>query len=295
MHSHVARFGCALALSMALVACDSGERSGATPAGSAPKAAADTGAPQRSSEDQARDVYLHPEETFAFFGIDRTDAVLEVEPDGTWLVGALTPRLDPKPGYVAAVPMAASDFLARNASAKWWTDANVRSFSPVNPVLGPEGSVDVVISLDNAAEWFQSKRIEPMFKAMFAVLKPGGTLAIIEPRAAQPVAEGDKTGYIAEKQVVFYAELAGFQLAEWSEMNANGKDTKNHPAGARSLAPYFEGIGNERARFQSIGEPDRMTLKFVKPAQAAAPAADAGAAPASAEPGAAVEAPAGGN
>lgn len=297
MHSHVARLGCALALSASLVACDSGGPTTAAPVAPV-QAVADSG-PTRSSEDQARDVYLHPEETFAFFGIDRTDAVLDVEPDGAWLIGALSPRLDAKPGYTAVVPMAASDFLARNAAAKWWNDGNVRSFSPVNPVLGPEGSMDVVVSLDNAAEWFQTKRIEPMFKAMFAVLKPGGTLAIIEPRSPQPVAQGDKSGYIAEKQVVFYAELAGFQLAEWSEMNANGKDTRNHPAGARSLPPHYEGVDSERARFQSIGEPDRMTLKFVKPAEPGGAAADANAEaagdPAASEPAPAEEArPAGG-
>lgn len=267
MPPRVARLGCLVVLSTALVACDgSNGRAGNGSLPASAQTSAATG-PQRSSEDQARDVYLHPEETFEFFGVDRTDAVLEVEPDGTWAVGALSSRLDPKPGYVAVVPMAAADYVAANQKTRWWNDQNVQSFSPVDPVLGPEGSVDVVISLDNAAEWYQTKRIEPMFKAMFAVLKPGGTLGVIEPRAAQPVAEGDSSNYISEKQVVFYAELAGFQLAEWSEMNANGKDTKDHPAGARSLSPYYEGAEADRAKFQSIGEPDRMTLKFIKPAQ----------------------------
>ena len=277
MPSPATRFACLAALAGALVACDGADRSGdaATP-GASPQAASD-GSPQRSSADLARDVYLHPEDTFKFIGVERAHSVLQVEPDDAWLVGALHGRLDAEPGFVAAVPMAAGDFLVKNAAAKWWNDKNVRSFSPVNPVLGPEGSADVVITVDNAAEWFQTKRIDPMFKAMFAVLKPGGVLAVIEPRAAQPVAEGDSTGYIAEKQVVFYAELAGFQLAEWSEMNANGKDTKDHPAGARSLPPHFEGAQADRARLQSIGEPDRMTLKFIKP-QAAA-----GVAPASPE------------
>lgn len=290
MPLHVPRLACVLAVSMSLAACGPGERSGEETSASAPRQAAAESGPRRSSEDQARDVYLHPDDTFKFIGIERDHAVLEVEPHDAWLVGALSSRLDPEPGYVAAVPMAASDFLARNAAAKWWTEKNVRSFSPVNPVLGPEASADVVVTLDNAAEWFQTKRIEPMFKAMFAALKPGGVLTVIEPRAAQPIAEGDTTGYISEKQVVFYAELAGFQLSEWSEMNANGKDTKNHPAGARSLPPYYQGGAVDRGRFQSIGEPDRMTLKFVKPASAAAapsPQAatpqEAGAAPAPAE------------
>ncbi len=72
--------------------------------------------------------------------------------------------------------------------------------------------------------------------------------------------------------VVAAAEKAGFKLAESSEINANPKDTKDHPFGVWTLPPVrnSEGGGRtltteERARYDAIGESDRMTLRFRKP------------------------------
>lgn len=253
-----------LVVCAALAGCgQDNSTSGTAPARSTSSAPA-PGAPVVSEADEQarRDVYLHSTQTLDFLGVSPDKQVLDVEPQSPWLVRAV----GGKPNYAAVVPMAASDFLAANKNVAGWTTSNVRSFSPVDPVLGEPGSVDVVMTVDNVANWFRDKRIEGMFKAMHAVLKPGGTLGVVAPRAAAPVADGDTSGYLAEKQVVFYAELAGFQLAQWSEMNANKKDTRDYPNGAASLPPILKGGETDRARFEAIGEPDRMTLKFIKKA-----------------------------
>ena len=61
-------------------------------------------------------------------------------------------------------------------------------------------------------------------------------------------------------------------MVEKSEINANPKDTKDHPAGVWSLPPSLSGPDDntplteeEKAKYTEIGESDRMTLKFRKP------------------------------
>jgi predicted methyltransferase len=66
--------------------------------------------------------------------------------------------------------------------------------------------------------------------------------------------------------VVRLAEAAGFKLAAQSEANANPKDTADHPKGVWTLPPNFAAGDTDRAKYAAIGESDRMTLKFVKPA-----------------------------
>ena len=56
-------------------------------------------------------------------------------------------------------------------------------------------------------------------------------------------------------------------------MNANAKDTKDHPFGVWTLPPTRRTSANgqpadpafDRAKYDAIGESDRMTLRFVKP------------------------------
>ena len=48
-------------------------------------------------------------------------------------------------------------------------------------------------------------------------------------------------------------------------MNANPKDTADHKGGVWALPPTYGNKDEDRAKYQAIGESDRMTLKFVKP------------------------------
>ena len=59
------------------------------------------------------------------------------------------------------------------------------------------------------------------------------------------------------------AEQAGFKLAGASEINANPKDDRDHPVW--NLPPTLRQKEKDRAKYQAIGESDRMTLKFTKP------------------------------
>jgi predicted methyltransferase len=115
--------------------------------------------------------------------------------------------------------------------------------------------------------------LDKVMKDFNAVLKPGGILAVEEHRSdPKPMAPDGRNGYVSEAAVISAAEAAGFRLAARSEINANPKDTKDHPFGVwtlppsrRSAAPGAQPAPDfDRARYDAIGESDRMTLRFIK-------------------------------
>ena len=74
-----------------------------------------------------------------------------------------------------------------------------------------------------------------------------------------------RSGYVTEAFLIERARAAGFELAARSEINANPKDSADHPQGVWTLPPTLA-LGDERRDYyQAIGESDRMTLKFIKP------------------------------
>ena len=234
----------------------------------------------RDPKNAARDIYRHPKETLSFFGITPTQTVVEITPGGGWYSEVLAPYLKANGQYVAAVvdPAAASEksrnYYQRGLDGlqKKFTDgpaqfdkATVVKYDPAAPVFGSAGSADVVLTFRNVHNWRSAKQAEGMFKGFFAALKPGGVLGVVEHRANKDVAADDDSGYVSEAQVIALAEAAGFRLDAKSEVNANPKDTKDYANGVWTLPPTNQHPEAERARYQAIGESDRMTLRFVKP------------------------------
>jgi predicted methyltransferase len=72
---------------------------------------------------------------------------------------------------------------------------------------------------------------------------------------------------MTEVWVIETAQKAGFTLESKSDINANPKDSKDHPSGVWTLPPTLRLGENDREKYLAIGESDRMTLKFVKPLQ----------------------------
>ena len=113
------------------------------------------------------------------------------------------------------------------------------------------------------------------FADAYAALKPGGVLGVEQHRLGpeedqDPVAAN---GYVQEAFVRQLAAEAGFVFVAASEVNANDKDTKDHPFGVDTLPPMRLTAPQgqpadptfDRSKFEAIGESDRMTLKFRKP------------------------------
>lgn len=273
----------ALAASQPLFAASPASATETTPAISAADAAALDAALKgdwRDPKNSARDVYRHPKETLAFFGVTPSQTVVEITPGGGWYSEVLAPYLKASGRYVAAVVDPATvaeksrNYYQRGVDGlqKKFADGPAQfdkavlvKYDPAAPVFGAAGSADVVLTFRNVHNWRSANQAEGMFKGFFAVLKPGGVLGVVEHRANQDVAANDDSGYVSEAQVIALAEAAGFRLAAKSEINANPKDTKDHPNGVWTLPPSNNHPEADRAKYQAIGESDRMTLRFVKP------------------------------
>ena len=260
-----------------------------TPAASAAETTAPDAALQaaiagdwRSEANRARDQYRHPAETLAFFGLQPGQTVVEITPGGGWYAEILAPYLRGNGTYIAAIVDPASvpegrsrDYQQRGkdglektfAEAPAQFDgASVVGYDPAAPAFGDAGSADLVVTFRNVHNWRGSGQAEGMFKGFFDVLKPGGVLGVVEHRAAADVPADDKSGYVGEAQVIAMAEAAGFQLDGKSEVNANPKDSKDHPNGVWTLPPGNNHDAEDAEKYRAIGESDRMTLRFVKPA-----------------------------
>lgn len=280
----------AAALTLAVSACASTApsadgRSGAT-ASAASAAALDAAiaGSWRTPAYVARDGFRHPKQTLAFFGVEPDDTVVEITPGGGWYTEILAPYLRDGGRYVAAIvdPMAydagrqrdyyakaRTDFEAKLAGAPAQFDrAAIVAYNPKAPVFGTPASADVVLTFRNVHNWRSGGTAEAMFKGFFDVLKPGGTLGVVEHRAKADVPADDRSGYVGQAQVIALAQAAGFVLDGQSEVNANPKDTKDHPNGVWMLPPVNRHEAGDAAKYQAIGESDRMTLRFKKPPQA---------------------------
>lgn len=228
---------------------------------------------QRSDVNRQRDEYRHPAETLAFFGVKPSDTVVEFSPGGGWYTEILAPLVKGKGRYVALVNARGVTGTEKMLADKqaWFgatTVATIDGASGTTTV--PAGSADVVLTFRNVHNLLMND--DPAvagraFAAFHAMLKPGGTLGVVDHRLpeAMDTALEKKSGYIKRSTVVRLAEAAGFKLAGESEVNANAKDTHDHPEGVWTLPPTFRLKDVDRSKYAAIGESDRFTLKFVKP------------------------------
>jgi predicted methyltransferase len=120
--------------------------------------------------------------------------------------------------------------------------------------------------------WLTPGTFDTWLREVHRALKPNGVLGIEDHRAA-PGTDPDQcatTGYLPEAWVIAKVEAAGFKLVARSDINANPKDTRDHPKGVWTLPPELYLGDVDREKYLAIGESDRMTLKFVKVADGAA-------------------------
>ncbi len=232
----------------------------------------------RSAEYQARNEVRHPAATLAFFGIRDDMTVVELSPGGGWYTEILAPFLRDKGKLYAGNydPESEVEYYRRNANRYLeklaanpavYDQVIVTVFDPPAKLeAAPPGSADMVVTFRNLHNWMEEGSVEAALSAMNSVLKPGGILGIVQHRQDSTVDQDPraKSGYVRQDYVIALVEAAGFKLAEKSDINANPKDTKDHPEGVWTLPPTFELGDVNRDKYQAIGESDRMTLKFVK-------------------------------
>jgi predicted methyltransferase len=222
----------------------------------------------RTAANVARDQYRHPYETLTFFGIKPTMTVVELLPEGGWYTEILAPYLR-QDGKLIGAGLISKTMLESNPAVY---DKVVRgAFNPPKAIynFAPPNSVDMVLTFRNVHNFVElgDEKVKEMFKALYTSLKPGGVLGVTDHRLPESMPQEAKasSGYIHESYVIKMAESAGFRLAAKSEINANPKDKADHKGGVWALPPTLANRDADRAKYQAIGESDRMTLKFVKP------------------------------
>jgi predicted methyltransferase len=237
---------------------------------------------QRSKQNIARNAARHPIETLQFFGLRPELTVLEILPALGWYTEILAPYLAERgrlyvahfspDGLMPYMPKVLEMFEERIArEPELFGRVIVRHINPPKEVsIAPAGTIDLAMTFRNVHNWVMADQEHDYFAAFFRALKPGGVLGVVDHRA-KPGADMDsmhKTGYVTEAYVKEIAQRAGFVLEDSSEINANPKDTADHPHGVWSIAPFSR---SSDEKHKAIGESDRMTLKFRKPINAEVP------------------------
>ena len=248
-------------------------------------------------EVKARYGARHPAETMAFFGIEPGMTVVEVLPGGGWYSKILMPYLGsggtlvgaqyPADMWAKILPNPDPERVAARieSSAKWaetaaeWGIEGGPAIKNYHLTTLDDAKVDVADAALLIRALHNLNRADDDHSTMTAaiaetyrILKPGGVVGVVQHRA--PDANSDEwavgnAGYLKQGYVVSAFEAAGFVLEEASEMNANALDVPSEDDIVWRLPPTRFGSEEdtpERASVDAIGESDRMTLKFRKPA-----------------------------
>lgn len=233
----------------------------------------------REPKNAARDEFRHPRQTLEFFGLEEGMTVVELAPGGGWYTEVIAPLLKGKGSYYAAhyspngqgyYRRALGAYLQKlGAKDEVYAEVTVTTLDPpMSIVIAPSGTADMVLAFRNVHSWMRGDVLTETFVAAYDSLKPGGVFGIVQHRAKDgrdPEAMKE-TGYISEDYVIAAATAIGFELDARSEVNANPKDTADHPDGVWELPPSLRGDEKFREARRAVGESDRMTLRFIKPA-----------------------------
>ena len=246
---------------------------------------------------KARYQYRHPLETLEFFGVEPGMTVVEGLPDGGWYTKLLAPYLGSEGRIVAiSYPLdlwplfffATDEFLQEKSTwtvdfpveTEEWRDENSASVSAHMFGSVPEdiaNTADVVFfarvlhNLANFQNAGEGNFLEEALMDAFSVLKPGGTLGVVQHHARDDMSDdfaNGTHGYLKKDYVIAQAEAVGFEFVAESDINANAKDQPSEEDIVWRLPPSYNGTGDDpelRAAVDAIGESNRMTLKFRKP------------------------------
>lgn len=242
----------------------------------------------RSEAKVARDAYRNPYETLKFFGLKEDMTVLEIFAQGAWYAEIIAPVVAGTGKYVAALPdpnvsersqeRFDSFVAAFDANRELYGDASAAGIGPEATQPIEPGTADLVLTFRNIHNWMSSDTVEKMYEIMYNSAKPGGYLGVVEHRGNPMIKQDPKarSGYVNEGYAIKLAEDAGWQLVAVSDINNNPMDDKDYEGRVWRLPQtlrYFgrEGFpaleGAERQKSLAIGESDRFTHLFVKPAE----------------------------
>tara|TARA_B100000927_G_scaffold16216_1_gene12713 strand:+ start:3159 stop:3941 length:783 start_codon:yes stop_codon:yes gene_type:complete len=227
----------------------------------------------RSEKNVARDEFRKPYETLSFFQLEPDMTIVELSPGGGWYTEILANYIRESGNLIAAHFSKDSErAYFRNSRIKFEKKVKENNLYQkvtvvdLNSDLSDPSSVDAVLTFRNLHNWL-GPNMDKIFSNSFNVLKPGGLFGIVEHRAKAGTSMENmkKSGYVTEQHAIKIAKKHGFELLAKSEINANPKDSADHPRGVWTLPPVLRLKEKDKEKYLAIGESDRMTLLFRKP------------------------------
>ncbi len=230
----------------------------------------------RSIENKKRDKFRNPTETLNFFGINKNMKVLEIIPGRGWYTEIISSVMKGTNNFYVATykkPSYAKEIITKIQKDFFiYFENNKDKFGEIKSVLinedfqiiSEDNYFDMILTFRNTHNFLDQKKSDEIFNSIYRSLKKGGILGIVQHRANESSEFKYNKGYVKESFLINYLESLGFKLLEKSEINANLKDLKNYEKGVWALPPRLTNGEKDRNFYQSIGESDRMTLKFVK-------------------------------
>ena len=236
----------------------------------------------RTEENKARDSARKPEQVLTFFEVTPQSTVVEVWPGSGWYTEILAPLLAKEGKLYAAhfsdkfslldaeyMQKARSEYQEKLESHPVYDNVIFTEFASLADIaIAPPASADVVLSVRNQLYVFEGeKSMNHALANFYQALKPGGVLGVVAPRLPDDLQDADwgKSGYVPEQLWLTLAEEAGFSFEGKNDLLLNPKDTADHPQGIWSLPPSLMGDAKDKGKYLSIGEANRMVLKFKKP------------------------------
>lgn len=245
----------------------------------------------RSDEDRARDQWRHPAETLSFFGLGPDMTVVEALPGRGWYTRIILPVVAENGRYIGVnyqddmwpriLPNPTPELVDLLSN---WTDTFPETTTDIAASTAPvtayefgalpgdlDGEVDLVLMIralhnfNRAGGDFGAEAVGDAYR----ILKPGGVLGVVQhaaPAGAEGAAADGSTGYMSKASVVEMVSAAGFVLEAESDINVNPADQPSAGEIVWRLPPTY-GLGDQdRDKYTAIGESNRMTLRFRKPA-----------------------------
>lgn len=239
--------------------------------------------------------FRRPKETLEFFGIEPGMTVVEALPGGGWYTKLLVPFLGSEGTIVGAnYAMGMYSLFGYKGErldnmAKWpqnWPaeineksqenmGASAQAFMFGDMPDSMKATADAVLlirAVHNLARFeSQGGFLTSAVQNTYDILKPGGIVGIVQHQARDEMpdewADGSK-GYLKKAFVIELMTQAGFELVADSDLNQNEKDQPTVDDIVWRLPPTLATSKDDedlKNSMVSIGESNRMTLKFKKP------------------------------
>ena len=230
----------------------------------------------RNIQYSARDHFRNPYQTLSFFKIKPTMQVLELAAGGGWYTEILAPYLKAEgklsvthynPDGGSYYKRSRESYDKKVASNPLFEGIRVITVEtpPTQSFTKPE-TQDLVLTFRNLHNWLGRDAMKAVIQEAYNSLKKGGYFGVVEHRAPEgsSLEFMKKSGYVTQSLAIETAQSVGFKLVATSEINANPKDTADHPRGVWTLPPSYRLKDKDRLKYEAIGESDRMTLLFKK-------------------------------